>query len=378
MPSSTYSSDASGSDIAAGVVVGGDTAFRRMPEPWPGVLVGALALLAIFVAVTELRLAARGIRATAVDSEALWIRERARASRLGERAIILIGASRVQTGIDPDVLRSRTGLEPVQLAIDGSSFVPVLEGLARDPSVRGTVIVGYYDESVAEPRDPGSVADRYEAHFEATNPWLAPFSFDTIEGELTDAVRSRLRNYADGARPLTSLTTRILAPAAPQYAIVLADRSRLADYAHVDPRVTYYNRVVRELGQKVSFPAGADYREIDAELTRRVDALEPGRADDYARNAAAVAADAAKIEARGGHVYFVVMPTSGLVTRMEEKRYPRAAFWDRFAAEPNVHAVHFEDVPGLKAIPVPDGSHVDYHSRAPLTRALLDAFFAGK
>ena len=378
MPSSTSSSDASGSDIAAGVVVGGDTAFRRMPEPWPGVLVGALALLAIFVAVTELRLASRGIRATAVDSEALWIRERARASRLGERAIILIGASRVQTGIDPDVLRSRTGLEPVQLAIDGSSFVPVLEGLARDPSVHGTVIVGYYDESVAEPRDPGSVADRYEAHFEATNPWLAPFSFDTIEGELTDAVRSRLRNYADGARPLTSLTTRILAPAAPQYAIVLADRSRLADYAHVDPRVTYYNRVVRELGQKVSFPAGADYREIDAELTRRVDALEPGRADDYARNAAAVAADAAKIEARGGHVYFVVMPTSGLVTRMEEKRYPRAAFWDRFAAEPNVHAVHFEDVPALKAIPVPDGSHVDYHSRAPLTRALLDAFFAGK
>jgi len=359
-------------------VVGGDTAFRRMPEPWPGVLVGALALLAIFVAVTELRLAARGIRATAVDSEALWIRERARASRLGERAIILIGASRVQTGIDPDVLRSRTGLEPVQLAIDGRSFVPVLEGLARDPSVRGTLIVGYYDESVAEPRDPGSVADRYEAHFEATNPWLAPFSFDTIEGELTDAVRSRLRNYADGARPLTSLTTRILAPAAPQYAIVLADRSRLADYAHVDPRVTYYNRVVRELGQKVSFPAGADYREIDAELTRRVDALEPGRADDYARNAATVAADAAKIEARGGHVYFVVMPTSGLVTRMEEKRYPRAAFWDRFAAEPNVHAVHFEDVPALKAIPVPDGSHVDYHSRAPLTRALLDAFFAGK
>jgi hypothetical protein len=62
---------------------------------------------------------------------------------------------------------------------------------------------------------------------------------------------------------------------------------------------------------------------------------------------------------------------------MEEKRYPRAQFWDRFAALPNVHAVNFEDVPALKSIAVPDGSHVDYRNRAALTRALVDAF-AGK
>ena len=43
-------------------------------------------------------------------------------------------------------VRARTGLAPVQLAIDGSSFVPVLDGLARDPSIRGTVIVGFIDK----------------------------------------------------------------------------------------------------------------------------------------------------------------------------------------------------------------------------------------
>lgn len=363
MPSSISSSDP----------IGGDTAFRRMPRiDARGPLV-ALALLAALIATMELRLAAHGIRPTAVDSEALWVRERARASRLGDRAVILVGASRIQTGIDLDVLRARTGLAPVQLAIDGSSFVPVLDGLARDPSIRGTVIVGFIDSSLDEPRNAASAADRYEARFEATDDWTTAFSFDTIEGGLTDAVRSRLRSYADGARPLTSLRTRLLSDASPQYAIFLADRSRLADYSQLDRRVTYYSRVVRELDSRISFPAGTDFREVETDLAQRIDALEPAPAEAYARNAEAVVADAAKIEARGGRVYFVVMPTQGLMTRMEEKRHPRAAFWDRFAAAPNVRAVHFEDVPAMKAIAVPDGSHIDYHDRAALTNAMLDA-----
>ena len=263
------------SSISSSDPIGGDTAFRRMPRIDARVPLVVLALLAALIATMELRLAAHGIRPTAVDSEALWVRERARASRLGDRAVILVGASRIQTGIDLDVLRARTGLAPVQLAIDGSSFVPVLDGLARDPSIRGTVIVGFIDSSLDEPRNAGATADRYEARFEATDDWTTTFSFDTIEGGLTDAVRSRLRSYADGARPLTSLRTRILSDASPQYAIFLADRSRLADYSQLDRRVTYYSRVVRELDSRISFPAGTDFREVETDLAQRIDALEP-------------------------------------------------------------------------------------------------------
>lgn len=365
MRSSTSSSDAA---------FGGDTALQRMPRIAPSALLVALAVLAFFVGAMELRLAARGIQPTADDSEDLWLRERARASRLGDRAIILIGSSRVQTGFDLDVLHARTGLTPVQLAIDGNSFMPILDGLARDPAVRGTVIVGFVEANLVDPRGADVVASHYEARFEATNNWTTPFSFNTIEGELTEAVRSRLRSYADGIRPLTSLTLRILPQTAtPQYAVVLSDRSRLVDYSHLDQRMAYYSRVMRELGQQVAFPDGTGFPEIDAELTRRIEALEPAPIDEFARNADAVAANAAKIEARGGHVYFVEMPKAGLVARREEKRFPRATFWEHFAAEPNVHALNFEDVPAMKALTVPDGSHVDYRSRAALTNALIDA-----
>ena len=124
---------------------------RPLPRaPWRGVLVGALAAWALFVGLMELELAHRGVAPTVPDSEALWIRQRAEASRLGERAVVLVGASRILLATDLDVLRAQSGLQPVQLAIDGSSFLPVLEGLAGDRAFRGSIIVDYADHVVAQ------------------------------------------------------------------------------------------------------------------------------------------------------------------------------------------------------------------------------------
>ena len=64
--------------------------------PWRTVWVGALAIIAIFVGVMELRLLVRGFPTTSVDSELSWLRQRERASKLGERALVLIGDSRMQ------------------------------------------------------------------------------------------------------------------------------------------------------------------------------------------------------------------------------------------------------------------------------------------
>ncbi len=91
------------------------------------------------------------------------------------------------------------------------------------------------------------------------------------------------------------------------------------------------------------------------------------------QRAAAIEESAAAIELRGGHVVFVVLPTSGLITEMEAKQFPRKKFWDRFAGLTHSRTLHFVDVPMMKKCPVPDGSHIDYRNRGPLTVALLDA-----
>ena len=149
MPSSISSSEVLGKVRADDV----SSAYRRAPKIRWQILLTGLTLFALFVAAMEVRLTIRGIRPTAVDNETSWMRERARASSLGERAVILIGASRMQTAIDLDVLRVRTKQEPVQLAIDASSFIPILAGLAKDPAIRGTVIVSFMDSTLTMPQD---------------------------------------------------------------------------------------------------------------------------------------------------------------------------------------------------------------------------------
>jgi hypothetical protein len=340
-------------------------------------VVSALALVALFVAVMELRLAARGFRATSTDSEWSWVVQRERASELGDHALVLIGASRMLLDVDLDVLRRRTALEPVQLAIDGSSFLPVLEDLAEDPSITGTVLVAYQDNVIAS-RDGEIAAAGFIAAWQRRERAHRMPNFSSTESALTDWLHARVRSYADGARPITSLTTRILAPnPTRQYLLTMPDRSWLADYSKVAMPGFYYGRVERTLGGKIATTPGMTWSDLDVELRGRIDALPAADATMVDERSKRVAAMVRKIEARGGHVAFAAFPTGGLVRAIDEKRYPREMFLDRFAAIVGTKAVSAADVPALAAFKCPDGSHIDYRDRAAFTGALLDALAGG-
>jgi hypothetical protein len=86
----------------------------------------ALVMPLLVGALLEYMLAAKGFQATTLDTPQLWIEQRARASALGEEALILVGGSRIQLGLDLPLLRETLPLEPVQLAVDGSSSFAVL------------------------------------------------------------------------------------------------------------------------------------------------------------------------------------------------------------------------------------------------------------
>lgn len=350
---------------------------ERLPAlPWPSMLGGALLLATLFVAAMELRLGARGYLATVVDSESLWLEQRERAALLGERALILVGGSRMQLDADLDLLRQRTGLEPVQLAIDGSSFRPVLAGLAADPDVRGTVVVDFSDHLLIQPQD-GDAAHRWQKSYERAAGHRALPDFAWSERRLQQALRANLRSYADGAQPLTSLVSRILpSRPTPQYLVMRADRSRLADYTKVDMPGFYYARVLRNIGQEVPIDAGMTWAQLDQALQSRVAAVRPQAAGQapYERASRELAQQARAIRARGGQVYFAMLPKSGLVRDLDERRYPREMFWDRFAAQAGAPTAHYADVPAWRDLNCPDGSHLDRRQRAAFTAALVEVF----
>lgn len=349
---------------------------QRLPKlQWQRILGGALLIYILFVGVMELRLALRGFDVTALDSEALWLKQRQRASQLGERALILVGGSRIQLGVDLDVLRTHTGLEPVQLAIDGSTFLPVLEGLAIDPSIQGVVIVDFSDHLLIDSNQTQRSHEWQSRYIRMDHRPHLPDFYD-MEVWLGDQWRSHLRSYADGAQPLTSLLSRLL-PAQPtrQYLVTLPDRSRKADYSKVDMPGFYYRRVIRNLGQEIAITAGMTFQDMESALRTRIEALQPlaGASNLYEDTSRTLAAQAAAIRARGGHVYFVMLPKSGLVRMIDDRLYPRPLFWDRFESIAGVPSLHFEDVPALRELNCPDGSHLDFRQRAYFTIELSRA-----
>lgn len=352
---------------------------QRLPHlAWWRILLGALLILAAFVAAMEVRLAARGFRPSVIDSEALWLQQRERASALGSHALILVGASRMQLDMDLHVLQRETGLEPVQLAIDGSPFTPILAGLARDPTIRGTVLVEFEDNVVADP-DLNDQVSGWETQYERQQHQHRVPDFAMSEAYLTDFLHGMLRSYADGTRPITALLQRILNPQpTPQYLTMLPDRSMLADYSRISIPAIYYGRAIRNLGETVNIAPDTTYAQLDAMLKKRIAALKPVDDTAYRRDSREIAAMADAIKAHGGRVIFIVFPRSGDVKDMDERRYPRKEFWDRFAAATTAPVLNFEDVPALRGFTCPDGSHLDYRDRPRFTRALVAALGLGK
>lgn len=333
---------------------------------WASALGAAFAIAAGIAALLEFQLAERGYRPTVVDSTERWIRQRDRASELGSKALILIGASRIQLAVDLAAARRESALEPVQLAIDGATFEPILSGLADDPAITGTIVVDYYDSLIGS---EGGVGQQYqEAYAKAAGRRFAS-PYETIEADLTEQLRSHLAVYADGANPINSVLQRILPKEVERsYLQTLPDRSRMADYSLVQMPDFYYMRVLRQLGVTPP-PEGVSV----AGLHAAVEALTPLDDKVFMEKTRELKKKIARIEARGGRVMFVALPTSGLVKDIETKRYPRALFWDRFVKEVGVKAVRTEDLPELRDVVSPDGSHVDMRDRERVTQAVMRA-----
>jgi hypothetical protein len=359
VPSSTSSSD------------------RRLPRlAWAPLLAGALLILLACAGGMETALALRGFRPSTAESARAWSEQRARLDALGDRGLALVGASRILLDVDLATLRVRTGLEPVQLGIEGGSFLPVLAGLANDQDFHGQVMVELEVQTLAEPA-PGNAAFGYQQDYQRRSRKSLP-DFRSSEDYLSDQVYRRLRSYADGSRPLTALLHRVLSrPLVDQYLRQLPDREVLADYSRVPMPYFYYFRAFRNLDGSSDPPADLSFAQMDERLRERIASLQPVDDRFFQGVLPAVYAMASLIQQRGGKVSFVAFPTSGYVKQIDERRYPRRLFWDRFTAGADAPTLDSAEVPALSAFDCPDGSHLDFRDRGRFTAALVTALHLG-
>jgi hypothetical protein len=324
-----------------------------------GLIVGGLLMV---VAENWIRLA--GGVPNVRDTAELWASQRARASALGDEALVLIGSSRIQLGMDLKAIEHQTGKKAVQLAIDGSAFLDVLDHLADDPTVRGTVLISSglrklsSNQENERPRQWIGFYDREYRHL-----WSP-----AIEQRFKTALQSTSALYAniiplDALGPLLLNKGRIVDP----YLKTLPSRERNADYLKVKMPEFYVNRVRRHLGHDL--PAGS-YKNLDEfgrEVLRVADAHRPATTpgpENFVRIENALA----KLKGRGVKVAIVHFPASGLVRAIDEIRYPKHR-WDQVTRVLSATVIDYRDYPQLQFRLV-DGAHLDMRQKGEFTRRL--------
>jgi hypothetical protein len=238
--------------------------------------------------------------------------------------------------------RTLPGRRVVQLAIDDSHPVAVLRDLAGDERFSGVV--------VAEVSEYGLSRRAWQSqrgHVEYARRQ------STLDRRLNSRMAAALEGRLALLNPSVDLfkTVRAGTIPPPWYIVTHEDRSREADYSLSDlPR----QRAIREAWIRDRQPPSSP---------------DP---EQWLAEALAVDSLAGRITSRGGRVVFVAFPSTGASWEANERVYPKARYWDRFASAASSATVHFRDVESLAGFDCPDTSHLDARDVQSFSAALLE------
>lgn len=307
-------------------------------------LVVAIAVAAVVVRY-ELFVRDHGYQPSVKDDEYAWAWERGRAADDSQRTVALLGNSRIMLGFSGEAFDAALpGWRYVQLGINGTMPIGTLWDLSRDEHFRGVVLVDITELGLelgawpAQDKEIRTYHRRWRAIGAMAERWLAT------------AVQSRLALLSTRGIHTFAKWRRTGKWPKPPYVVTHADRTRFADFSLTD--------VERQRQVRVD----------------QIDALniEINAPDVWLRGALEVEPAVAAIEARGGRVVYVRMPTCGARWDAEEKQHPKALYWDRLAAKSRVPMIHFKDYPDLASFECPDLSHIASADGPRFTRALIE------
>jgi hypothetical protein len=291
---------------------------------------------------------AQGYQPMLADDRDLWSQFRHRvAGQNMERNLTVIGASRIQLAWSPaEFARLQPGWQSTSLAINGHYPGAVLFDLAADEHFTGRLLMAvdarglsHWYQDMAEPYVRHYRRD-YGPQRKLERRLLSRLQMRLVLAGADFSVVRRLAGAMDGHPPYRP------------YITFLPDRTIAADFDKADVEAL-----------RAGFAQGL------AESYQTHPAPEPGQ---WLADLAPVLAAIETIQARGGQVVVLRMPTSDRHWELDEQNYPRAEYWDRFAEITTAHTVHFQDWPTLSELETPDTSHIDQTDRPRFTAAVVE------
>jgi hypothetical protein len=317
-------------------------------KAWLATWAAALLVAALALFVAERHWRAQGYVPTVLDSTQLWSIQRGRVYGDSPRPLVLLGASRIEYGVDMKTLRDELPhYKPVMLAVNGLYPLSVLRDLAQDPDFRGVVLCDV-----------------------ESNTFISDYFF--VQQAYPDYYHQRWTPSWHLHRVLLTAWQRAALIANPEYGVLASLKRGFGGGVPFRNYVNYYSNRSGDI----------DYTKTDPEATKKhfADTVEGNIArlpkrdpDTWLADIAPVYDWVRAIQARGGTVIFYESPTLGLTRDINDRLYPREQYWNRFVAASPAPVVSANAVPALANTPLPDDSHIDYRNKAAYTRKLVDA-----
>lgn len=316
------------------------------PQPWGPIILGALALTAVLLGAWEWRWRAYGAETGYyANSDGLWALQRRRINAGEGDATVITGASRMLFNVQLPVWEQLAGRRPIQLALEGTSPMAVLEDLADDPDFTGRLIVGVAPDvffSGYEYRGSAFKYYREETPAQRIGQWLSMRLFEPHVAFYDPDFA--LRNLLKEEVPWPDRPGRPAGMGVRKLANTEADRN-----THMWREIEV-NPVRREHARAVwaqDFTGPPPTAEKRAEWARTLE-------DVLHRAEVAVA----KLRARGVPVVFVRAPSDGEYLQFENREFPRASTWDVLLKRTGAHGIHFQDYPEMQGFNLPEWSHL--------------------
>jgi hypothetical protein len=301
------------------------SSFRQLPHGWFSLLVGGVLALAL-LAGWEIYWRARGFVPTLTDAETLWCHER---SKVGHDSVVIVGSSRLQTGIDPALLsKALGGRQVIQLAINGANQSPTLHDLAYDESFAGVVVLEYMPLRLFS-ADANAVA--------RAQGFVTACRGSTLTGEIDSAMsrvlQRRLVFMNAELHPITILSYLARNRGLPHnsYSLLRLDRFLALSFDHDD----------------------GDGGEAQSRL------WGPEQSpDDVASRLVPMRTDIDRIRARGGRVVLYRPPVTKGILSDEEAHFPAQVWLPKAGDMLGVPTVDFAAIPEIQDVKCPDGGHI--------------------
>lgn len=368
MPSSTFNSENTPHADRPGFVrltasdrpgVAQPVPERDIPaRPWGPILLGATLMFVVMLIAWEMVWRDYGVTPGYRNSYGSWADQRRRINHGEGGKTVLIGSSRILFDVQLPVWENATGERPIQLALEGTSAIPVLEDLADDPDFTGRLVVGvapdlfftgfaYRGEAISYYHKQGP--SQRSGHWISQHlfePYLAFYDPDF-------ALATVIRRQEWPLRPGTQKSTRVR-----KLMVQDADRnSRMWRKVEIDPEYRALTRSIWAENFTEPPPPNMDTPEklkklIDKQIVRAEKAIKT-------------------LRARGVRIVFVRPPSNGEYYAFEQKVFPRANTWDVLLKRTNTPGIHFEDQPEMLNYELPEWSHLAAADANKFTAALV-------